>query len=382
MANAKMRPFGTLAVAASAAALPMGGNAQAADYPVKAEPVAPVWVPHWYFSAEGGVLISDYSRSAFPDGLEPGFSDKFGDVCSDTIFVDCTTHRSGSLGSRRNIGWYGALSIGRDIDPVWDWRLSGSFNSFFPNRRSAAVNQAALSSGDTTGAFINTSRLVTETDRFRFATLDFDLGRKWEQGLLHLRAFGGFRALATDDTFNISDAEAKGLIISGTDTLFTSQANRFTQTDGRSHFFGIGPRIGVEGFYGTNWGVAGSASAAALPGWRYSTFDQASASTGSATICDTSVTPTTCVGPFTFNVANAANAKRSQFTVVGDLAASLGLAWRPTPIVGVEAGYRVEALLNVRDSFAFANAVALSGHFDEKRDVVIHGPYVKAVIRY
>jgi hypothetical protein len=94
------------------------------------------------------------------------------------------------------------------------------------------------------------------------------------------------------------------------------------------------------------------------------------------------VTPTSCVGPFTFNQANAANAHRSQFTVIGDLAASLGLAWRPTPIVGVEAGYRVEALLNARDSFGFANAVSLSGQFDDKRDVIIHGPYVKAVVRY
>jgi hypothetical protein len=59
MTSTKARPFGSLAVAATAAALPMAGAAQAADMPLKA-PV-PVWVPQWTFTAEGGMLISNYS---------------------------------------------------------------------------------------------------------------------------------------------------------------------------------------------------------------------------------------------------------------------------------------------------------------------------------
>jgi Legionella pneumophila major outer membrane protein precursor len=388
MANAKARPLGTLAVAASAAALPLGGGAQAVDYPVKAKPVAPVWVPQWTFSAEGGLLISNYSRSAFPGGIAPAFTDKLGsldtEIC-DIFTSGCATDRSGSLSPRRNRGWYGALSIGRDIDPIWDWRLSGSFNSFRPNGRSASVTQLAEEEESTTGpllsvtgpfALFSSSRLVTETDRFRYATVDFDLGRKWESGLLHLRSFGGLRALGTDDRFDITDAESKGLTLSSSPFFFESQNNRFTETHGRSNFFGAGPRIGLEGFYGTMVGITGSASAAAIAGWRHSTFSQISTQNFAFTFCEGS-----CIGPIPLiNSVKAVNVSHSGFEVVGDLAASLGLALRPTPTASLEAGYRVEALLNVRDSFGFANPI--SGQFDNKRDVLIHGPYVKGVIRY
>src|SRR5437588_10763718 len=109
MTGTKARQFGSLAAAAaaSAAALPMAGAAQAADMPLKA-PV-PVWVPQWTFGAEGGFLVSNFSRTAFPGRLEGAFDDKLGShsLCSS---VDCSTDRSGSLSPHRNIGWYGALS--------------------------------------------------------------------------------------------------------------------------------------------------------------------------------------------------------------------------------------------------------------------------------
>src|SRR6266446_5271230 len=61
--NMKVRGFGSLALAASASALPMGGTAQSADMPVKT--VTPAWTPQWTFSAEGGLLVSNYSRTSF-----------------------------------------------------------------------------------------------------------------------------------------------------------------------------------------------------------------------------------------------------------------------------------------------------------------------------
>jgi hypothetical protein len=86
--------------------------------------------------------------------------------------------------------------------------------------------------------------------------------------------------------------------------------------------------------------------------------------------------------------------------IVGDLAASLGVGWRPAPAVSVEVGYRVEDLINVRDSFNFANTGAfyaaidrippgshlsqgtLHGLFNNQRDVLMQGPYVKAVVKF
>ena len=364
----KPRPFKSLALAVTA--LPMAGASQAADMPVKATPsVTAAWLPQWQFSAEGGMLISKYSRTAFPNGVGPAF-DKLGcDIC-EADPVDPT--RSGSLVPPRNIGWYGALSIGRDIDPVWDWRLSGSFNAFNTNRRSTAIN---IDQGDIEEGFTS-SRQVTESDRFKFATVDFDVGRKGRNGLLQTRAFAGLRALGTDESFNISDSEAKGLAEC---CFVTTQSNQLTQTKGRSNFVGVGPRIGLEGFYGTTVGVVGSVSAAFLGGWRYSTFEQIQTGTGSFTLCDGG-----CVTLPLSNSASANTVQNSKFVGVGNLAASLGLAWRPTPGTGVEVGYRVEYLSNVRESFAFANSTALTGYgpFEQKKDVLINAPYIKGSIRF
>jgi hypothetical protein len=98
--------------------------------------------------------------------------------------------------------------------------------------------------------------------------------------------------------------------------------------------------------------VVGSASAAVLGGWRYSTFNQTQTTSGTATECDLS--GPVCIGPFPFNDAQAVSLHHSQGAIVGDLAASLGVGWRPAPAVSVEVGYRVEDLINVRDSFKFA----------------------------
>src|SRR5690349_100828 len=188
----KARPFKSLAVLSAAAALPMnGGAANAADLPLKTElrPAA-TWMPKWYFSAEGGALISDYSRTSFPDGLSADTTGKIGNVDSNS---------SGSLSPGHNHGWFGALSIGRDIDPVWDWRLTGSFNSFNRNSRSASVN-TSFDDGGIGGA----SRNVTESDRFRFGTFDFDIGRKSQQGLWQTRIFYGARFFGAEQSLNIS----------------------------------------------------------------------------------------------------------------------------------------------------------------------------------
>jgi hypothetical protein len=217
----KAHPFKSLAVASAAAALPMSaGTANAVESSPKADPTlafaAAAWVPKWHFSAEGGALISDYSRTSFPGGLEPAFG-KMGDF----------TDRSGSLSPGQNHGWFGALSIGRDIDPIWDWRLTGSFNSFNSNSRSASVT-----SGDFEGVF-DSSRMVTESDRFQYGTIDFDMGRKWMQGMLQTRTFAGVRFLGAEQRLNISDSEAKGFFATDGESLFLMPAAMAPRRPGR-----------------------------------------------------------------------------------------------------------------------------------------------------
>jgi hypothetical protein len=137
---------------------------------------------------------------------------------------------------------------------------------------------------------------------------------------------------------------------------------------------GLWPARGTEGFYGTTFGITGSASGAFLLGWRSSDFEQTRR--GSVLCFDIG-----CDGP-TESISDSANAHRSRFVGVGNLAGSLGLGWRPTQTVTFEAGYRVDWWLNIGESFNFANDKAFSGTFDQKKDILIHGPFVKATIIY
>jgi len=375
----KARPFKSLAVASAAAALPMtGGTANAVEQP-KADPTQafaapmPVWTPQWYFSAEGGAAFANFSRTSFPGGIDPAFG-KMGE-----------TDRSGSLSPDTNLGWFGALSIGRDIDPIWDWRLTGAFHSFDTNRRSASVDAFISGVFDGSIPFEGTSsRLVKESDRFSFATVDFDMGRKWQQGMLQGRTFAGVRGLATWQNLKISDAEAKGIIADGGGGAFALGASdRSTQTNGQSRFFGLGPRVGIEGFYGTTFGIVGSASAALIPGWRSSSLHQTQKGSDSISFCVDVEGGPSCIGPFTDPFSNAFNAHKTKFTAVGDLTGSLGLGWRPTATTMVEVGYRIEFLANAGESFNFANNGSLGGvHFDQKKNLFVNEPYIKASIRF
>jgi hypothetical protein len=365
----KARPFKSLAaVSAAAAAVPMtGGTAKAVEPTPKADPArafaaAHAWTPKWYFSAEGGALFSDYSRTSFPGGLDPAFG-KMGD------FRDS----SGSLSPGHNRGWFGALSIGRDIDPIWDWRLTGSFNTFNRNSRNASVN---VSEEDGEVLF-DSSRRVTESDRFRFGTIDFDMGRKAKQGMLETRTFYGVRFLGAEQNYNISDAEAKGFFVPGPDEQFIAfGSNASTQTRAHSHLWVFGPRVGIEGFYGDTFGITGSASAAFLVGWRSSHFEQKRRGEDFISFCIIGPGCDTLSDPF----SRSADIDRTKFTGVGDLAASLGLGFRPSETVRFEAGYKLQWLWNAADSFNWANDKAFSGNIDQKKNILIHSPFVKASI--
>lgn len=390
----KVSPIKSLALA-SAAALPMTGTAEAQNIPPNtagqnayAAP-PPVWMPRVYISAEGGRLWSDYSRTSFPGGLDPAFLGEtiqpFGS--GGPTFPLNKLGNSGVnpddfnslLSPGRNHGWFGALSVSRDIDPIWDWRLAGTFTSFGTNSRSGKVTQSGAVE-DIFGipgfnGFQTTSRTVTESDRFSFATFDLDMGRKFQFGLLQTRAFAGLRAMSAEQRLNITDSEAKGLFGSDIENgLFPlAGRDRLTETTAKSRFAGVGPRVGVEGFYGQVWGITGSASAAFIAGWRESTFAQMRS--GNSFLC----LPECIGGSINPDVVNV---HRSKFTGVGDLTGTLGVAYRPTPNHWFEFGYKTEYLINVQDSFNFANGSAISGQFDQKKNIFMQGLYVKATLVY
>ena len=167
---------------------------------------------------------------------------------------------------------------------------------------------------------------MTQSDRFRFATVDFDVGRRWQDGALKMRAFGGLRAMGTDQSFNISDSEAKGFFISSGPDSFAFNANSLQHSAGRSNFVGVGPRIGIEGFYGekdaffgTTVGLVGSVSAAYIAGWRYSTFT--SSGSGSFSFSENGIGGSFNTGPIPLSPFDA-SARRSGYAGVGDVSAA------------------------------------------------------------
>jgi hypothetical protein len=268
-------------------------------------------------SLEGGFLFSDFSPSTlFPGGV-PG--------ASKGLFP--TT--DGSLTPKKNIGGYGAISLGQDINQDFDWRISAAFNAFRTNSRSATTTSTSE------------THSVTESEAFKFLTVDFDIGRKWENGNLKFRTFAGLRGLRTIDDFSILDSDSGTKL--GTVT---------TSTGGNSHFTGVGPRIGLDFFYGSTFGITGSVSAAAIWGVQDSRLSL------------TSTTP----------VSGGSSQSRSAW--VENISGSLGVQWQFAPMYYVVLGYKADKWWNIRDDFGFTGI-----DFNRDKDIFGHGPFLRVTIR-
>ncbi len=266
-------------------------------------------------SIEGGLLFSDFSPSTlFPSGV-PG--------ASKGLFP--TTE--GSLTPKKNIGGYGAISFGQDINQDFDWRISAAFNAFRTNSRSATTTST------------RETHSVTESETFKFLTIDFDIGRKWENGNLKFRTFAGLRGLRTVDDFSDTDL----IIELGTTT---------TLTGGNSHFTGVGPRIGLDFFYGSTFGIVGSASAAAIWGVYDSSLFLTSTSTG----------------------IGGSSQNRSGW--IENVSGSLGFQWEFAPRYYIVLGYKADMWWNIRDDFGFTGI-----DFNRDKDIFSHGPFLRVTVR-
>jgi hypothetical protein len=294
---------------------------------------------------EGGVSFSNFSDSAFPAGAVPF-------IPQDIDKTGALPLSSGNLDLGRQRGGYGSFSVARNIDAVNDWRFSAGFNVFGSGERSATASQ--LFTG--TGFSATNTAAITERDRFGLYTADFDFGRNWSTGMVRTRAFAGLRALYANDRF---DALINTV---GTDKIGISREST-TATDsvslGRSSFFGLGPRVGVDVFAGSTFGIVGNFSAALLGGVRQSSF-----STTSSVVVDGGI-PTVSA----MLIGNNGN------TWVGNLSGSLGAAWQFSPAGQLVIGYKLDQWYNIRESFAFAG-------FGKKEDVLIQTPFIRATLRF
>jgi hypothetical protein len=326
--------------AASAAGLPVGE--------ALAQPPGTSW-DGTTVSVEGGVAFSNYWTTTFPGSpasLIPQPSPSSDKVGSPPV-------SSAPLESKHNVGGYGSFSVGRNINPTLDWRFSAAFYDFATTESSAGATQ--LFTGEESDTSTN-SALIRESNRFGFQTLDFDLGKMWTQGPVQLRGFAGLRALHTIDRFDVMTATE------GTDKtgLFTTTTTDTTiSRTGSSHFTGVGPRVGLEFFTGSNVGLVGSVSGALIGGYRTAHFDSTTTvvvNGGAPTITQTTI-----------------SGNRGDW--VGNLQGMVGVAFQFAPNGQFVLGYKADQWYNIRDSFSFAG-------FSNQRNVLTHTPFLKVTVRY
>jgi len=334
------KSIGTALAAASVAGIPLGGAAaQSAPEPASGTTV----------SVEGGVTFSNYWQTTFPNGAIGVLPAVY-----DPDKTGSPPVSSGTLNSKDNIGGYGSFSLARDVNASLDWRFSAAFYDFGTTSSSGSASQFFTGEYD---SFTNTAS-ATENDRFYFETFDFDFGRKWTQGLIAFRAFAGLRGLYENETFTTS------LSTEGTDkvgydpaTFATTDTNIFA--NGKSRFFGAGPRVGIDFNTVSTWGLVGSVSGALIGGIRDGTYD-------TATNVSVDGGP-----PSAFTTSVSSN--RADW--VGNLEAMFGVAWQFSPQGQLVIGYKVDQWYNIRDNFNFAG-------FSNKQDILTQTPFLRVTLRY
>lgn len=336
-----MKPFRVSKISAAIASAAAASQAETAVAQAQ-PPVAGTTI----FTIEGGISFSNFSNSAFPAGAVPFIPQSLNKI-------GAPPQGSGNLDPAWRTGGYGSFSVARNIDAVNDWRFSSGFNVFGTGIGSANASQFF---SDPFGFAATNTASLTERDRFGLYTADFDFGRNWSNGLFRVRAFAGVRTLYTNDqfdaTFHTVGTDKTGLMTT-TDTT-TDRLSR-----GRSSFFGVGPRAGLDAFYGTNFGIVGNVSAALLAGYRQSSFT----TTESVSVNG---------GPPVLSATYIGNNGNSW---VGNLSGSLGFYWQFSPVGQLVVGYKLDQWYNVRESFSFAN-------FAKKEDVLIQTPFIRATLRF
>ena len=295
---------------------------------------------------EGGISFSNLSNTNFPGGAVPFIPQTF-----DKIGLLAQGTSNPATGQRT--GGYGAFSFARNFDAVNDWRFSAGFHVFGSKSGSAAASQDFLDIFS--NYFATNTAAITERDRFGIYTADFDFGRSFMAGIFQVRAFSGLRGVYIKDSFD-STIGTVGNDKLGFDTS-TTVTDIFSR--GRASFYGTGPRVGVEVFTGSVFGVVGNLSGTVMGGYR-----EASVFTGITRTVDGN-TPVFTARQFGGN----------EFSWVANISGSLGLAWQFVPNGQLVLGYKIDQWWNVRSNFSFAG-------LDRKEDVLIHTPFLKATLRF
>lgn len=154
----------------------------------------------------------------------------------------------GIINIQDNLGYRAAISMGKQIDPFWDLRVTG------------AINHQMTSSSDYSYSGGGSGFYGTLDTDFDYETLDFEAGyRPMLTDSMDVRLFGGLRGLHYRDSVDkVGAYYASG----GPDKVGYS-------AEYSEEFFGVGPRVGIEAstrLGDSMFGVSGMLAGAALFG--------------------------------------------------------------------------------------------------------------------
>lgn len=293
-----------------------------------------------------------YAAPPVPNGytlsLEGGYAFSPGTQSVDKTYG---LDKAGAIELDHDVGYYGAISLDKQVNNLWDVAIGASAWHLLPN-----TGTYTSSGGYGDGDYGSASS--TFTSNFDFQTADLEFGYRPPQlnQDMDLRVFAGLRALHSVDS---QDKTGSGKL--GYDG--SPEATFNFDNSLRNEFLGVGPRVGLDfskRFDGSQVGISGLLAGAAIFGVDRLTQKE------SRTVTPFGDGPPD--GPVSYSDSNSSNSMKTVF----NLQAALGLDY----YIGddgskVTLGLQAQELWNVR-----------SDTFGLKTNYLEYGPFVKWVSHF
>ncbi len=284
--------------------------------------------PGFYLSAEGRYLMNEggkvfnFDRDEFPTASTP------------------------VVRQRAEDGWGGKVMLGYRFSNNWD--VGVGFSGGWLKGKKSDVATTTTAPGSGTGG--QTELKV----KLNYQVADFEAGYNWAMGNSTVRVFGGLR-------YAHFSQKATAQTTAFTFTPGGASPTAFYNSKRKTTYWGIGPRLGVNGQFGlgnSGFHVFGGVAGAVLFGKHKEKQNAISA-------------PTTTL-PSTFSD------KRKKSKVVTNLEGELGLGYQfgagSGSTIALQAGYRAEAFWGAGTKSPVYTEV---GNHGKRDDYVFHGPFLR-----
>ncbi|MGE0660176.1 MAG: Lpg1974 family pore-forming outer membrane protein [Reyranellaceae bacterium] len=286
--------------------------------------------PGFYLSLEGRYLMNEGGKSPNYD------TDEYG-----------TGLLSPIVKARADDGWGGKAMLGYRFGNNWDVGLALSGGWLKGRKSDLATTLTATSSGIGIG-----TELEVKLDYY---VADFEAGYNWQMGQSSVRVYGGVR---------FADFSQRA---SGATTVFTftggggTSATGFGPSKRKTTYWGIGPRIGINGQFALGGGgfhLFGGLAGALLFGKHKEKADAR------------------FIG--TFGTSTFSSTRKSKSKMVPNAEGELGLGYQfgagTGTAVALQAGYRAEGFWGAGTKSPSFTAAGVTG---PRTDYIFHGPFVR-----